>query len=216
MVQRRSKTDKLDAQLLANLLRINQISLAYIPPDDYQMLRELTRHRARMALDIVRIWKRQSTSRRIGCVQMEGIRSFSYGLSTYVGRLPEESLIDVISESLALCRQEHPSALPRYNAIDAFMSRGFPDNPYSEKRLALSKEYDAKYVEHEDAGATEESQIYFRRMCAANALSRLFSRQRLTLDVIDDVLDDIAASVRDFKQFGIELEARLKVKLGSI
>ena len=49
MVQRRSKTDKLDAQLLANLLRINQIPLAYIPPDDYQMLRELTRHRARMA-----------------------------------------------------------------------------------------------------------------------------------------------------------------------
>ena len=32
MVQRRSKTDKLDSQLLANLLRINQIPLAYIPP----------------------------------------------------------------------------------------------------------------------------------------------------------------------------------------
>ena len=48
MVMRRSKTDKLDAQLLANLLRINQIPLAYIPPDEYQMLRELTRHRARM------------------------------------------------------------------------------------------------------------------------------------------------------------------------
>ena len=31
MVQRRSKTDTLDSQLLANLLRINQIPLAYIP-----------------------------------------------------------------------------------------------------------------------------------------------------------------------------------------
>ena len=30
MIQRRTKTDKLDAQLLANLLRINQIPLAYI------------------------------------------------------------------------------------------------------------------------------------------------------------------------------------------
>lgn len=49
MVVRRSKTDKLDAQLLANLLRINQIPLAYIPPDEFQMLRDLTRHRARMA-----------------------------------------------------------------------------------------------------------------------------------------------------------------------
>lgn len=49
MVQRRSKTDKLDSQLLANLLRINQIPLAYIPPQRYQELRELTRHRARLS-----------------------------------------------------------------------------------------------------------------------------------------------------------------------
>ena len=43
MIQRRTKTDKLDAQLLANLLRINQIPLAYIPPEPYQQLRDLTR-----------------------------------------------------------------------------------------------------------------------------------------------------------------------------
>jgi transposase len=47
MVQRRTKTDKLDAQLLANLLRINQIPPAYIPPEPYQQLRDLTRRRAR-------------------------------------------------------------------------------------------------------------------------------------------------------------------------
>ena len=49
MVQRRSKTDKLDAQLLANLLRIDQIPLAYIPPQPYQQLRDLTRCRPRWA-----------------------------------------------------------------------------------------------------------------------------------------------------------------------
>jgi transposase len=49
MVQRRSKTDKLDCQLLANLLRINQIPLAYIPPPKYQQLRDVTRHRARLS-----------------------------------------------------------------------------------------------------------------------------------------------------------------------
>lgn len=49
MVQRRSKTDKLDSQLLANLLRINQIPLAYIPPANYQQLRDVTRHRARLS-----------------------------------------------------------------------------------------------------------------------------------------------------------------------
>jgi transposase len=48
MIQRRTKTDKLDAQLLANLLRINQIPLAYIPPESYHQLRELTRWRARL------------------------------------------------------------------------------------------------------------------------------------------------------------------------
>jgi transposase len=51
MIQRRSKTDKLDAQLLANLLRINQIPLAYIPPEPYQQLRDLTRCRARLVRD---------------------------------------------------------------------------------------------------------------------------------------------------------------------
>jgi transposase len=51
MVQRRTKTDKLDAQLLANLLRINQIPLAYVPPEPYQQLRDLTRCRARLGRD---------------------------------------------------------------------------------------------------------------------------------------------------------------------
>jgi transposase len=55
MIQRRSKTDKLDAQLLANLLRINQIPLAYIPPEPYQQLRELTRCRARLARDQAKV-----------------------------------------------------------------------------------------------------------------------------------------------------------------
>ena len=48
MVQRRSKTDRLDAQLLAQLLRINQIPLAYIPSNDFQMLREVTRQHTRL------------------------------------------------------------------------------------------------------------------------------------------------------------------------
>jgi transposase len=55
MIQRRSKTDKLDAQLLANLLRINQIPLAYIPPERYQQLRDLTRSRARLGRQLAEI-----------------------------------------------------------------------------------------------------------------------------------------------------------------
>ncbi len=55
MIQRRTKTDKLDAQLLANLLRINQIPLAYIPPEPYQQLRDLTRCRARLAREQAKV-----------------------------------------------------------------------------------------------------------------------------------------------------------------
>ena len=52
MIQRRSKTDKLDAQLLANLLRINQIPLAYVPPAPYQQLRDLVRCRVRLGREL--------------------------------------------------------------------------------------------------------------------------------------------------------------------
>ena len=52
MIQRRTKTDKLDAQLLANLLRINQIPLAYIPPESYQRLRDLVRCRTRLGREM--------------------------------------------------------------------------------------------------------------------------------------------------------------------
>ena len=45
---RRSKTDRLDSQLLAHMLRLNQIPLAYIPAPRYQRLRELTRFRGRL------------------------------------------------------------------------------------------------------------------------------------------------------------------------
>jgi transposase len=54
MIQRRAKTDKLDAVLLANLLRINQIPLAYVPPTPYQQLRDLTRCRTRMGRELAK------------------------------------------------------------------------------------------------------------------------------------------------------------------
>ena len=47
MIQRRAKTD-IDCQLLANLLRINQIPLSYVPPKTYQQVRDVTRYRSRL------------------------------------------------------------------------------------------------------------------------------------------------------------------------
>jgi transposase len=52
MLVRRSKTDRLDAQLLANLLRLNQIPLSYIPSEDYQLLRDLIRYRTTLSRQV--------------------------------------------------------------------------------------------------------------------------------------------------------------------
>ena len=49
IVAGRAKTDKLDARLLAKLLRVGLIPTAYIPPVDYQALRDLARARARLS-----------------------------------------------------------------------------------------------------------------------------------------------------------------------
>jgi transposase len=49
---RRSKTDRLDAQLLASLLRLGQIPLSYIPGDDFQMLRDLVRYRTTLSRQV--------------------------------------------------------------------------------------------------------------------------------------------------------------------
>lgn len=48
IVAGRAKTDKLDAALLARLLRAGLIPVAYVPPQPYQQLREVTRARARL------------------------------------------------------------------------------------------------------------------------------------------------------------------------
>lgn len=55
MIQRRSKTDKIDAVLLANLLRIDQVPLAYIPSEEYQYLRDITRYRVKVGREIARL-----------------------------------------------------------------------------------------------------------------------------------------------------------------
>ncbi|MCZ7582214.1 MAG: IS110 family transposase [Deltaproteobacteria bacterium] len=49
IVEGRAKTDKRDAALLAKLLRVEMIPMAYVPPRRYQELRDLCRARARLA-----------------------------------------------------------------------------------------------------------------------------------------------------------------------
>ena len=126
MIQRRSKTDKLDAQLLANLLRINQIPLAYVPPEPYQRLRDLARCRAKLGQDRAeaKIKLRDLLARNnmqspykvpFGPRGLAWFRSQAFGL---VGNLLRDELlarlqhydgqIDVFAAQLARCQADYP------------------------------------------------------------------------------------------------------------
>jgi len=52
IVAGRAKTDKLDARMLARLLRVDMIPESYVPPPDYQALRDLARMRARITREM--------------------------------------------------------------------------------------------------------------------------------------------------------------------
>jgi transposase len=126
MMLRRSKTDKLDSQLLANLLRINQIPLAYVPPEPYQRLRDLARSRAKLSQDRAeaKIKLRDLLARQnlvspyktpFGPRGLAWFRSQDFGL---VGNLLRDELlarlwhydrqIAVFNEQLEKCRAEFP------------------------------------------------------------------------------------------------------------
>jgi transposase len=126
MIQRRSKTDKLDSQLLANLLRIDQIPLAYVPPEPYQRLRDLTRCRAKLGQDRAeaKIKLRDLLARQnllspyktpFGPRGLAWFRSQDFGL---VGNMLRDELlarlehydrqIAVFDGQLARCRPEFP------------------------------------------------------------------------------------------------------------
>ncbi len=77
IVQRRCKTDNLDSQLLANRLRIDQIPLAYIPPDEYQLLRDITRHRARLVRGLSSV--KNSLRALLARYNMEPLYKFPWG-----------------------------------------------------------------------------------------------------------------------------------------
>ena len=54
IVTARAKTDKLDSQVLAKLLRLGWVPRSYIPPKNYQDLRDITRGRARLSREATR------------------------------------------------------------------------------------------------------------------------------------------------------------------
>lgn len=129
LVQRRSKTDKLDAQLLANLLRINQVPLSYIPPDEYQMLREITRHRARMVrnLSSVKISLRALLARH----NMRALYKYPFGpRGLYWFSKQEFGLVDNGARDELLGRFDHYSK--EIHTVEARLKELQPNYPQTE------------------------------------------------------------------------------------
>jgi transposase len=112
--------------LLANLLRINQIPLAYVPPEPYQQLRDLVRCRAKLAQDRAeaKIKLRDMLARQnlispyktpFGPRGLAWFRSRDFGL---VGNMLRDELlarlwhydrkIAVFDEQLERCRPDFP------------------------------------------------------------------------------------------------------------
>jgi transposase len=134
MVQRRCKTDRLDAQLLANLLRINQIPLAYIPSDEYQMLRDITRHRARMGRGLAMV--KTSLRAILARHNVQAHYKFPFGpRGLYWFSKQDFGLVDNVVRDELLDRFQHFSK--QIEAINAHLAALRPKYPQVEVLLEL-------------------------------------------------------------------------------
>jgi transposase len=130
-IARPAKTDKLDAALLAGLLRMEQIPQAYAPPAAYQQLRELTRARARLSRSATEAKNRlhwllagrnihAPYKRPFGVRGRRWMRSLDLG---YVGNLERDELIgrlehfDQEQERLDRTIEESATAFPQIEAL---------------------------------------------------------------------------------------------------
>ena len=72
----RAKTDRNDAEMLAELLRINAIPCSYVPPKEVRRLRDLTRHRESLMMQSTRMKNKiRAELARLGIVPPKDARS---------------------------------------------------------------------------------------------------------------------------------------------
>lgn len=134
MVHRRSKTDKLDAQLLANLLRIDQIPLAYIPPEEYQLLRDITRHRARMVRGLASV--KTSLRALLARYNIRPLYRFPFGpRGLYWFSKQDFGLVDNSARDELMERFDHYSR--QIAAVEKQLEKLQPDYPQTEVLLEL-------------------------------------------------------------------------------
>lgn len=110
IVSGRAKTDKLDSQMLATLLRANLVPTAYVPPERYQRLRDFARGRARLSQRMVEAKNELHTLLRKKNVHVPYVNIFCKSGKRYIEELdldgPDNVLRDELVRRMAHFEQE--------------------------------------------------------------------------------------------------------------
>lgn len=132
---RRLKTDREDAQNIAELLADGRLPLAYAPPLEVQILRDWTRQRNRLsrahARTLHNVKSILNSNNRPGPARLTAARLIGY-LTAYGDRLPERHVrmlwqhqrqLSLVEEEIGLCQREIVRLLdnPRYAAATALL-----------------------------------------------------------------------------------------------
>jgi len=128
---RRLKTDRADAQNIAELLADGRLPRAYAPPLEVQILRDWTRQRNRLSQAHARalcgVKSIMNSNNRPGPARLSAARLIGY-LKAYGGRLPERHVrmlwqhqrqISLVEEEIGMCEREIARLLdsPRFQSL---------------------------------------------------------------------------------------------------
>jgi len=128
IVAGRAKTDKLDAALLARLLRAGLIPEAYIPPRSYQELRDLARARARLsqqassaACELHALLTRRN-------IRMPYANVFSKGAQRWLAGLELGGVDGFIRDELTARIRHYRGEMAKLDVLLEEMSARFPEH----------------------------------------------------------------------------------------
>ena len=127
IVDGRAKTDKLDAALLAQLLRVGLIPTAYVPPDRYAHLRDLTRARARLVRHQVRAKNELHALLARRNVHLPFKTAFGKRWMARVSRLDLGPVGNALRDELFRRIAHYQAELNRLDAALLEASRSFPE-----------------------------------------------------------------------------------------
>lgn len=122
----RAKTDKLDAALLAKLLRAGLIPESYVPPASYQHLRDLTRARARLSRQATVAKNEMHTLLRRRNIQAPFVVLFGPRGRRWLASLEVGPVDGLLRDELLARLAHYDAALAMHDRLLDTLASGFP------------------------------------------------------------------------------------------